>query len=343
MLFHNALVGGLMLAGYASAKASTVNALFRRSDDIEDVLRRDADIMATLTRRQDANGAQSAPQISTTPASGDAAKADLVKWEEQTKAACGNALTALNGQASNPSGIAVCYNLPFLDNQTGIFQAELRMYNVSAPIDPWKGITAADVNMALSYQGATVQNMNGTFAKRDITDISFPPIKERTIEGMLVERQTANAPTELKVLMYVGKINSNLMGSAMTQATLQPLLIPQIELSAKNPSTGEDVKATLSSQEASFVNGIFAKQGQATPTDAAALASASAAVASAAPFVVPGQTLDPRVTKAGLIVTLVWTVAFMGIVGLGTYGRIQFREQYRRRMKNEVARNMRTI
>lgn len=211
MLFQSALVGGLLLAGHASAK---VNALLRRSDDIEDVLRRDADMMATLTRRQDANGAASAPQISTTPQSGDAATADLAKWEEQTKAACTTALMSLNGQASNPSGIAVCYNLPFLDNQTGIFQAELRMYNVSAPIDPWVGITAADVSMALSYLGATVQNMNGTFQKREMT---WPPVKERDIDGVLVERQDAGAPSELKVLMYVGKINSNLMGSAMTQ------------------------------------------------------------------------------------------------------------------------------
>ena len=121
------------------------------------------------------------------------------------------------------------------------------------------------------------------------------------------------------------------------------MLVPQIELTAKNSASGQDVKATLSSQEASFVNGVFAKQTTGSPTDAAALASASAAVASAAPFVVPGQTLDPRVTKAGLIVTLVWTGLFMGSVGLGTYGRVQFRDQYRRRIKNESARNMRTI
>lgn len=214
MLFQNALVGAFLLAAHAAAKPNVVDSLFQRGEDIEDVLRRDANLMASLTRRQDANSAQSAPQISTTPASGDAAKADLTKWEEQTKAACTNALMSLNGQASNPSGIAVCYNLPFLDNQTGIFQAELRMYNVSAPIDPWVGITAADVSMTLSYLGATVQNMNGTFQKREL---SWPPIKNSPVEGMLVERQTANAPTELKVLMYVGKINSNLMGTAMTQ------------------------------------------------------------------------------------------------------------------------------
>lgn len=237
MLFNNALLGALVLATHASAKPPTANALFKRSADIEGLLRNDANMMASfakrstdiedllghdakmmasLTKRQDASGAGSAPQISTTPASGDAAKADLAKWEEQTKAACGTALTALNGQASNPSGIAVCYNLPFLDNQTGIFQAELRMYNISAPIDPWVGVTASDVSMALSYLGATVQTMNGTFTKRDAADLSYPPIKQRGIEGSLVERQTA-APNELKVLMYVGKINSNLMGSAMTQ------------------------------------------------------------------------------------------------------------------------------
>jgi hypothetical protein len=212
MLLTNALTG-LLLAGCAAAKVRAVNALFQRGQDIEDVLRRDADMIASLTRRQDANGAAPAPQASITPGSGDAAKIDLAEWERQTKAACGTAMQSLNGQASNPSGVAVCYNLPFLDNQTGVFQAELRMYNVSAPIDPWTGITAADVSMTLSYSGATVQNMNGTFAKRSI---DWPPIKVRDVEGLLLKRQD-NGLSELKVLMYVGQIDRNLMGTAMTQ------------------------------------------------------------------------------------------------------------------------------
>ncbi|KAF1949561.1 hypothetical protein CC80DRAFT_429000 [Byssothecium circinans] len=339
MLLNAALVGGLFLAGLTSAKPNPHGALFRRSDDLDIVLRRDAgDMMAMLTERQAANGADSAPQVSPTPASGDAAKANLAKWEEQTKTACTTALMSLNGQASNPSGIAVCYNLPFLDNQTGIFQAELRMYNVSAPIAPWTGIRAADVSMTLSYLGATVQNMNAPFTKRDA---GYPSIKERGVEGMLVERQSANAPTELKVLMYVGKINANLMGSAMTQATLQPLLIPQIELTAKNLA-GQDEKATLSSQDASFVNGVFAKQATSPAADAQAAASASAAVASAEPFKLPGTGIG-EVGPQGVIITGVWMVAFTFVVGMGTFGRIQFREQYRRRMKNDMARNLRTI
>ncbi|KAF2472997.1 uncharacterized protein BDR25DRAFT_13109 [Lindgomyces ingoldianus] len=332
MILKTALLGGLLVASQASA---TVNALFQRGEDLEEQLRRDADSMvATLTRRQDTSNTNPDPQISSTPQSGDAAKADLAAWETQTKQACQNALTQLNGQASNPSGIAVCYNLPFLDNTTGVFQAELRMYNISAPIDPWVGVTAADVSMTLSYLGATVQSMNGTFMRRE--EVTWPPIRD----GLLVERQTSAAPQELKVLNYVGKINPNLMGSAMTQATLQPLLIPKIELSAQSPKSNQQVSATLSSQEASFVNGVFSKQAT-TTNDPAAQASASAAVAKAAPFNLPGTNL--AFFPTGLVITCIWTGGLFLAVGLGTVGRIQFREQYRRRMKREVASGMRTI
>jgi hypothetical protein len=213
MLFKSALIGGLLAAGHATAiKLRHVNALLQRSDDVEEGLLKEAERIATLTRRQNSNPA--APLASLTPATGDASRADLAKWEAETKKACMDTLGALNGQASNPSGIAVCYNLPFLDNTTGVFQAELRMYNVSAPVDPWVGVTAADVSMTLSYLGATVQNMPGNFTKRDL---SWPPVRAReNSDGLLVERQNINGMTELKVLMYVGRVNSNLLGSAMT-------------------------------------------------------------------------------------------------------------------------------
>lgn len=214
MIFPSALLGALLLAGHVAAGFAD-SALLRRSADIEDVLRKDAMLLSTLTRRQDSNPAGSPPQPSRTPASGDAAQADLEKWRTETEAACKSRLMNLNGQASNPAGIAVCYNLPFLDNQTGIFQAELRMYNVTAPINPWVGVQPRDISMALSYLGATVQMMNSTVVKREIT---WPPVRSMEEDGILVARQnTPRAPEELTVLTYVGKINSNLMGSAMTQ------------------------------------------------------------------------------------------------------------------------------
>lgn len=209
-------MGGLLAAGHATAfTKSPLNSLLSPGNDVEDLLRRDAELVATLTRRQDANPVDTAPLSSLTPASGDASEADLQAWAEQTRQACMSTLANLNGQASNPSGIAVCYNVPFLDNRTGVFQAELRMYNVSAPIDPWVGVTTADVSMTLSYLGATVQNMNGNFTKRDTI---FPFLEARSpSDGLLVERQSITTMTELKVLMYVGRVNNNLMGPAMSE------------------------------------------------------------------------------------------------------------------------------
>lgn len=129
-------------------------------------------------------------------------------------------------------------------------------------------------------------------------------------------------------------------GLTIGRAALQPLLVPQIELTAKSPS-GADLKATLSSQEASFVNGIFAKQAASATDPAGAAASASQAVKAATPFQLPGTNL--AFFPVGLVITMVWTGAFILAVGFGTVGRIQFREQYRRRMRREMANGMRTI
>lgn len=215
MMFKTAAFGGLLAAGHVAAiKLGQVNAVLRRSEDLEEVLRRDAGLLATLTQRQDSNAVDTAPLASLTPASGDASKADLQKWEDETRAACMQTLSNLNGKASNPSGIAVCYNVPFLDNSTGVFQAELRMYNVSAPVDPWQSVTAADVSMTLSYLGATVQAMNMNNTKREVGEAQM---QARWSDGTLIQRQTISTMTELKTLMYVGKINSNLMGPAMTK------------------------------------------------------------------------------------------------------------------------------
>lgn len=215
MLFKTAALGGLLAAGHVAAvKLGEVNAALRRGEDLEEVLRRDSGLLATLTQRQDANAADTAPLASLMPASGDASKGNLAKWEEETRAACMQTLGNLNGQASNPSGIAICYNVPFLDNSTGVFQVELRMYNVSAPVDPWQGVTAADVSMTISYLGATVQAMNMNNTKREVSEARA---RARWNDGTLVQRQTISTMTELKTLMYVGKINSNLMGPAMTK------------------------------------------------------------------------------------------------------------------------------
>jgi len=341
MLFQHTLTSLLLIAGQTAASkidfdsaVEAIGNIQRRSVELDAALQDNAiNFLTHLNGRspvdkrapQSSTGG-SAPNPSVSPLSGDsgASSANSAAWEAKTAKACTNAISQLVGGASNPSGMAVCYNLPFLDNSTGVFEAELRMYNVSAPVDPWVGISAADINLSMSYLGATVSLM-----------------KKRDVEP-LVPRQS-KLGQQLKLLQFVGQINSNLIGQPMTEDKLQNLLIPIITLSTvaiSGTQSGSQINTTLSSTEASFVSGVFEDKAS-NRTTAATLASASAAILTATPFVVPGRTLG--VYPTGLIIVMIWTGLFCIAVGWGTFERIKFREQYRRRTQMDNGKGIRTI
>lgn len=288
--------------------------------------------------------------ISTTPAANGTI--DLQQWNTQTKASCDAAMVDLAMQPDNPSGLAVCYNIPFFNNRTGVFEAELRMYNMTAPFDPWTGVSAADISMTLSYQSATVQAMNSTAPqKRDLdSTLAWPPIKVREIsvneENSVVRRQAPpGGPQEIKVLMYVGQVNQNSLDSTRSAPEMQDLLVPTVKLTARSPQDNSPLSTTISATQASFLNGVFSQKS--TNTTSASDASISN-VANAVSFLIPGYRLAPLevpgltlpinlLFPVGMIITLVWTVAFFAVVGWGTVGRIRFRDQYRRRVRTREA------
>lgn len=225
-------------------------------------------------------------------------------------------MNKLGGVASNPSGMAVCYNLPFLDRQTGVFEAELRIFNITAPSDEWVGVTSNDVTVSFSYLGATVQSVKRPQA--------IPSVKKRQSDG---------APVFIKALHYVGRLNDNVIGSSVKDAQLRPLLVPRVGLSADPPGGGDEISTQLSSTEASFVNGVFSNSKAGSPVTPDIRASATALADDVSPFIMPGTTLGTF--PIGLVITLAWTLIFVGAVGLGTLGRMQFRDQFRRRKRRE--------
>ena len=94
-------------------------------------------------------------------------------------------------------------------------------------------------------------------------------------------------------------------------------------------TNGQTVNTSLSSSEATFVNGVFAKAATTTAKAAVQSPIQTLVVASDAPFVVPG--LNILIFPIGAIITGIWAVLFFAVVGYGTVGRMQFRDQYRRR------------
>lgn len=92
--------------------------------------------------------------------------------------------------------------------------------------------------------------------------------------------------------------------------------------------------------EASFVTGVFADQPVSTASSGTP-AFTSAVIDHKIKFVMPGTTLG--IFPVGLVITGSWAVAFVAVVGYGTVGRLRFREQYRRRIKREMARAIKMI
>lgn len=93
---------------------------------------------------------------------------NMAEWEAQVTAACQEALSKLP-QSTNPSGTCTCYNLPVLNTKTGAFEADLRLYQLSTPREDFSGIPANQVQVSLSYNGASVSPVTASTAAQKVS------------------------------------------------------------------------------------------------------------------------------------------------------------------------------
>lgn len=100
--------------------------------------------------------------------------------------------------------------------------------------------------------------------------------------------------------------------------TAQILLTPMIILSGVKQD-GTPINTRFSTQDASFVNGIFASTKTTDVDD----------------FILPGTQLVGF--PIGLVISSVWAVLYLMTMGYGTMSRYQARESYRRRVKTRFS------
>ncbi|KAI1340228.1 hypothetical protein F5Y15DRAFT_51986 [Xylariaceae sp. FL0016] len=259
----------------------------------------DAEDVAALAKRQSTNSTF-----------------DLAAWNTDTMAACMSALSVLSA-ATNPTGTAVCYNLPQLDTVAGTFMADMRLFQVSTPSGDFANIAPQDISGSVQYSGATASLISQTINRRDI-------------QAGVISRQTTS-PTLLQTYMFKGQINQDQMNQPMTLGVLEPLVMPAVTLSAKT-AAGQTISTNVSSNEAAFVNGIFSNEVIMSDFSLATLAVQNVTNQLAAgniAFVVPGVNI--LIFPVGLVVTSVWTVLGVSAYGFGTYQRYGYRDSYRRR------------
>ena len=167
-----------------------------------------------LSARHQAQARDTAP----TTASG---MLDMTAWGRKTSDLCAARLSMLDA-ASNPSGTAICYNIPMLNNQTGRFLAELRLYMISDPTDAFLGVAPQNLQLGLQYTGAMASRLgNDTLAQTVTSRRSLEPEVEPEA-GPGLGRRDSNSnsnsnPQLLETHMFVGQIDTTRLTAAMTE------------------------------------------------------------------------------------------------------------------------------
>ncbi|KAK1963735.1 hypothetical protein LY78DRAFT_739580 [Colletotrichum sublineola] len=250
---------------------------------------------------------------------------NMTAWEVETAQGCTEALSHLN-QASNPSGTCICYNLPSLDAKTGVFEADLRLYKVSEPNGAFSGIPPQNIQVGLSFNGASVSPISpdkagGTTARRDVNfEVPWSTLQKRAV-----------APQLLQTYLFVGQIDKTRMTTSMSMSQLEALVMPTLTLTGVNV-VGQTVSTNVSSNEAAFITGVFSKE--VVKSDLAVAQAAVDEIVTSlkngtVAFVLPGVQL--LIFPVGLIITSTWLVIGLSFYGLGTYERFNHAENYRRR------------
>jgi len=283
-------------------------ALHRRHESLEGVVRREAhdfidnhlDARGEVLPRNTSTGSTSTPSGIPTNLNNAAVNATVAM-------ACTSALSNIT-TVSNAAGLAGCYNILFLNNQTGVFEADLRLYQISQPSGMFAGIQTTDIVPEASYPDATIST-------------SSSKVKRNT----LATRQSNNTLVQLQQYSLVGQVDKTLTLTKLSQVELMALVIPSISLYATSPTTKSMVATNMTSASiAYFVTGVFAGQS-ASGASAAEPSAAVLAAKAAAPFAIPGKTFG--IFPTGGILTWAWSILFICTVTYGTIGRIRSKRQ----------------
>jgi hypothetical protein len=73
-----------------------------------------------------------------------------------TEQACIDRLANLNGVASSPTGMSVCYDVSSLNMTTGEFVSQIYLWQVSPATGNWTNIDSTSLNVDIAYSGANL-------------------------------------------------------------------------------------------------------------------------------------------------------------------------------------------
>ena len=129
-------------------------------------------------------------------------------WDDQTESACSAALVALHGVATNPSGIAACYNIKSLESLTGIFGVDLRLYRISAPTEGWLKLNPSTAGVGLTYINATISPAKEKRSKREDQSLPWFPAQRDEAADIYIRRSIGIPPRRLESMNFLGTVDN---------------------------------------------------------------------------------------------------------------------------------------
>lgn len=296
-----------------SAKAVAFMPTLRRHNDLHESMKRASEFYeGDLERRSSSpgNGGVSLTQ----PSNG---------MNTTVQTACMTAMQSITN-ITNDAGFAACYNILEWSPSTNMFQADLRLYQMTSATGDFANISMGAMTVMLTFPNSTQFSIL-TNTKRSLASL---------------ENRDLSTPTQIQQYTLVGSFTNHLSFSKLNSTEEMSLVIPQISLQATSEDQTSVTADIAVSDIAYFVAGQF--KDQATPQLAAQAANpsmAAAAVTAGSPFNIPGRTLG--IFPTGLIVTCAWTLFFFITFGVGTVGRIRHRNAYRKRVAAAPAKGRR--
>lgn len=201
MLLPVAVAAGLLAAGAQAGIGSLIaEGMARNSPAFE---RRLVEMAKANLRARAAADVDATTTVSFNPDG----SINMTAWDEQATTACNEALSGLR-LASNPSGTSVCYNLPLLNNETGTFQADLRLFRLNAPTGAFQGIAPQDIQVSLTYRGASVSAVNA----RTAGQTGGVARRQATVGGTPSDVNLQH----LQTYLFVGQIDKDQMTTPLT-------------------------------------------------------------------------------------------------------------------------------
>jgi hypothetical protein len=143
------------------------------------------------------------PSPSANLSGSDPTRIDQGKIDSILSEACNQAVFPIKS-VLNDAGILACYNIPFLNTRTGVFESDLRLFSFSSSKGAFANVESKDINVEISYPSAAFSAIPKSSSKDD----SAPPQKER---------DETTAQKLLQTFLFVGQLDQDFTLSKLTE------------------------------------------------------------------------------------------------------------------------------